>query len=107
VTIGMGSLALWISVCVNIAAAVLMMREYRSQVRRRLYSEAGAKRVYSWGCFVIGFVVALAVFYILLFFAGAPVGHGEILIAAPVLNALLSFALLLVGRIVIGWKPLQ
>ena len=107
VTIDMGNLALWISACVNTGIAVSLMFHYRTYVRRGLLSDAGAKRAYSWASFVIGFVVALVAFYTLMLIARAPSGHGEILIAAPILNAALSLALLLIGRTVICWKPLR
>jgi hypothetical protein len=36
-----------------------------------------------------------------------PVGHGEVLIAAPLLNLLLAGVLIVAGRIVIGWEPVK
>lgn len=103
----MESLALWISAGVNTGVAVSLMLHYRTHVRRGLLSDAGAKRAYSWACFGIGFVVALVAFYALVLIARASSGHGEVLIAAPILNAALSLTLLLIGRTVIGWRPLR
>lgn len=103
----MGSLALWISACVNTGIAVSLMVHYRAHVRRGLLGESGARRAYSWACFVVGFVGAVVAFYALLLIARAPVGHGEILIAAPIFNAALTVVLLLIGRIVIGWRALR
>lgn len=103
----MSTVALWISIFVNTGTAVGLMLHYRKQVREGLLGHTGAKKAYSWASLLIGFVVAPVAFYLLVRLSDAPIGHGEILIAAPIFNAVLSLALLFIGRIVISWRPLQ
>jgi hypothetical protein len=104
---GMDTLAISISVAVNTAVSVVLMFHYRRQVRRRKLDDDAAKRRYSWASFGSGFLAAIAVFSALVGFLDVPTGHGEILIAVPILNAGLSVVLLFVGRTAIRWKPLR
>src|SRR3569832_2034077 len=95
----------WFSTLVNIALASVLAAHFRRRVKSHAATEAKAKVAYSWLCVGLGIFSGFAVFLGTIVFFNLPVGHGEVLIAAPLLNLLLSGALIVVGRIVIGNKP--
>jgi hypothetical protein len=102
----MTTLAIWITAFVNTAVAAALMLHYRGQARCGLLGEHTAKRRYSWvSC--SGFVAAIVIFSVFVSLLDVPTGHGEILIAVPILNVGLSLVLLFVGRTAICWKPVQ
>src|SRR3569832_59976 len=91
----------WFSTLVNIALASVLAAHFRRRVKSHAATEAKAKVAYSWLCVGLGIFSGFAVFLGTIVFFNLPVGHGEVLIAAPLLYLLLSGALIVVGRIVI------
>src|SRR3569833_3440002 len=88
----------WFSTLVNIALASVLAAHFRRRVKSHAATEAKAKVAYSWLCVGLGIFSGFAVFLGTIVFFNLPVGHGEVLIAAPLLNLLLSGALIVVGR---------
>jgi hypothetical protein len=99
--------ALWFSALVNIALASVLAAYFRRRVKNRVATEARAKSAYSWLCVGVGIFAGFAVFLGATALLNLPVGHGEVLIAAPLLNLLLAGLLIVAGRIVIGWVPIK
>ena len=96
--------ALWFSVLVNITLASVLAVHFRRRVRNHL---AIAKASYSWLCAGVGIFSGFAVFLGTMSLFNLPVGHGEVLIAAPLLNLLLAGLLIAAGRIVVGGAPIK
>jgi hypothetical protein len=63
--------------------------------------------MYSWLCLGTGAFCGIALFLGITALFDVPLGHGEIIIAAPIFNFLLAIALIVSGRIVIGWSPIK
>ena len=83
-----------------------------SKVRAGILPESSAKTFYSIASTVVGIVAGAAVFPGLIHlyeWVGVPqsTGHGEVFIAALVFNFLLAAVMTAVGRVVLGWKPMQ
>lgn len=99
--------ALWFSALVNIALASALTAHFRRRVKKHPTTEAKAKAAYSWLC--VGFAIfsGVAVFPGTIALFNLPVGHGEVLIAAPLLNLLLAGLLVVAGRILIGWVSIK
>ncbi len=95
--------AIWFSALVNIAFASILAVHFRRSVKSRFTTEAKAKVTYSWLCMGVGIFSGFAVFFGTIVLLNLPVGHGEALIAGPLLNLLLVGPLIIAGRIVIGW----
>ncbi len=104
--------AIYTSLLFNVIYAVLMLVALVSRVRKKALPESSAKTVYSTAVVVGGLlcgIVAYTVFVYLYNWAGITQseGHGEVIIAALVWNFLLGLVLSAVGRVVLGWKPMQ
>ena len=99
--------AIWFSVLVNIALASVLVAHFRRRVKNHVATEGKAKAAYSWLCVGGGIFSGFAVFLGTTALFNLPVGHGEVLIAAPLLNLLLAGLLIVVCRIVIGWVPIK
>jgi|APLak6261661892_1056031.scaffolds.fasta_scaffold26887_2 uncharacterized membrane protein YdfJ with MMPL/SSD domain len=100
-------IALCLSALVNIALASFLTAHFRRRVREQVTTESKAKTAYSWLCVGVGVFSGFAVFLGATTLLNLPVGHGEVLIAAPLLNLLLAGVLIVAGRIVIGWEPVK
>ena len=98
---------LWSCALANTVFACALMVHFRRRVNAHLVSERGAKAAYSWLCVGVYLLSGIALFFGVIELFHVPVGHGEILIAGPLLNLALSAVLLVVGRIVIGWEPMH
>ena len=99
--------ALWFSVLVNITLASVLAVHFRRRVKNHLVIEAEAKASYSWLCAGVGIFSGFAVFLSTVSLFNLPVGYGEVLIAAPLLNLLLAGLLIAAGRIVISGAPIK
>ena len=99
--------ALWLSALVNIALASFLAVHCRRRVKSHIATEARAKTAYSWLCAGVGIFSGFAVFLGAVTLLKLPVGHGEVLIAAPLLHLLLTGFLIVAGRIHIGWVPIK
>src|SRR3569832_1853314 len=95
----------WFSTLVNIALASVLAAHFRRRVKSHAATEAKAKVAYSWLCVGLGIFSGFAVFLGTIVIFNLPVGHGEVLIAAPLLNLQQSGALIVVGRIGGGGGP--
>src|SRR5262245_32135126 len=80
-----------------------LLIHYRKRLLSGGLSERTAKHRYSWSCVGIGVVSGTVIFLGTTRMFGIPLGHGEAIIAAPILNFLLAIVLVLAGRIVLGW----
>jgi hypothetical protein len=92
---------------INVAIAISLMVRFRMQVKADARTEAKAKLTYSWLCVAGGIFSGVLLFFGIAALFDISLGHGEILVAAPVFNLLLSFVSIAAGRIVIGWTPLN
>lgn len=99
--------AFWFSVLVNIGLASVLAMHFRRRVKNQATTEATAKAAYSWFCVGVGIFSGFAVFLGLVALLKLPVGHGEVLIAAPLFNLSLAGLLIAAGRILIGWVPIK
>ena len=102
-----GDVALWFSALLNAMLAVGLAVRYRFRVRTKAMTERRAKAIYSRFCIAVGIFSGIVVFFGIMVLFNIPTGHGEILIAAPILNLLLSAISIGVGRVVIGWVPMN
>src|SRR3569833_813251 len=94
----------WFSTLVNIALASALAAHFRRRVKSHAATEAKAKVAYSWLCVGLGIFSEFAVFLGTIVFFNLPVGHGEVLNAAPKHKQQQTSALIVVGRIVIGCR---
>jgi hypothetical protein len=72
-----------------------------------ILTEAKAKLAYSWLCIAVGVFSGTVLFLGIVKLFHVSVGHGEITIAAPIFNLMLSCALIVAGRIAIGWRSMK
>ena len=75
-------------------------------------TESSAKKRYSLWVFSTGLIFGFAFFPGLVYlydWAGVSqdLAHGAALILAFILNFLLGLLMIIIGRVVIGWKPMQ
>jgi hypothetical protein len=99
--------ALWSSALICVAAVGALAAHYRFQVKRKAIAEGRAKAIYSWACMAIGLFCGTVIFFGIMLLFNIPAGHGEVLIAAPIFNLMLSAISVVIGRIVIGWMPMK
>ncbi|MFZ5724315.1 MAG: hypothetical protein ACOY33_11725 [Pseudomonadota bacterium] len=104
--------AFYISLIANFIYAGAMLTALLPRVRAGEISEASAKAIYGYAVTVVGLLCGAAAFPALVYlfrWADMPqsLGHGEVVVAALTLNFLLGVLMAGVGRIVLGWKPLQ
>lgn len=97
----------WLCAVLNAGIASALIVHFRSHVKAGALTERKAKVTYSWLCLAIGAFCGIAVFLGITALFNVSLGHGEIIIAAPLFNLLLSCALIVAGRIVIGWIPIK
>jgi hypothetical protein len=97
----------WLCAFLNVGHAGALTIFFRRRVTSRKLAEPKAKAIYSWLCAVVALLSGTAVFFGIVALFHIPVGHGEILIAAPLFNLMLSTALIIAGRIIIGWVPVN
>jgi len=100
-------IVLWLCSVLNAATAIALAAWFRFQVKAQALTEEKAKTFYSWLCVVISLFSGLVLFIGITTLFNIFLGHGEILIAAPIYNLLLSCVLIISGRIVIGWVPIK
>lgn len=99
--------ALWFSAGLNAATVAILAVRYRLHVKAGSITERKAKTIYSWLCLATGLFSGTVIFFGIMHLFNIPAGHGEVLIASPVLNLLLSGILIVAGRTVIGWTPMK
>lgn len=97
----------WLCAVINVAIGGVLIVRFRSHVKAGALNERKAKSMYSRLCLGIGAFCGIALFLGITALFDIPLGHGEIIIAAPVFNFLLAIALIVSGRIVIGWSPIK
>jgi len=108
----MTDVAYYLSFVLNALFAFVAFLLARKLVKTNRFGEAKAKLVYSVAVIVTGALCGLVFFHAMvgLFRAlgyKASYGHGEVIVAAVVFNVLLSLLLTVVGRILLGWRPLH
>ena len=97
----------WLCAVLNVALAGALILRFRSRVTAGLLTERRAKAIYSWLCLGIGLLCGIVIFLGITGLFEISLGHGEAIIASPILNLLLSLVLIIGGRIVIGWSPIK
>jgi drug/metabolite transporter (DMT)-like permease len=100
-------LIFWLCALLNGALAAYLALRFHAEVKAGRSAETRAKRRYSWLCLAVGVFSGTVLFLGISTLFHVPLGHGEIMIAAPVFNLLLSCAFILVGRVVIGWRAMK
>lgn len=108
----MTDVAYYLSFVLNVVLAAAAFFIVRAALKAGRVGEAKAKLRYSVAAVFVGLVSGLVLFHglVALFRAlGYPAAysHGEVIVAAVLFNLLLSCVLLLVGRILLGWRPVQ
>jgi hypothetical protein len=97
----------WLCAVLNVALAGGLILRFRSRVTAGVLTERRAKAIYSWLCLGIGLLCGIVIFLGITGLFDMSLGHGEAIIASPILNLLLSLVLIISGRIVIGWSPIK
>ncbi|MGH8613443.1 MAG: hypothetical protein ACREYF_15860 [Gammaproteobacteria bacterium] len=100
-------LVFWLCALLNIGIAGALTIHFRRRVKTQWLTEAKAKAIYSWLCVGVGIFSGTVVFLGIVALFHIPLGHGEILIAAPLFNLLVAGVLIIAGRIIIGWVPMK
>ena len=108
----MTDVAYYLSFVLNAFLAVVVFFVVSAAVKTKRLREDRAKLIYSVAVIVGGVLCGLVLFHAMvgLFRAlgfSASYGHGEVIVAAVMFNLLLSLLLLVVGRILLGWRPFQ
>ena len=108
----MADLAYYLSFVLNGLIATLAFLFMRASMKAARIDEIRAKRIFSVVTLLAGLLCGLVFFNAavwLLRNAGLPVntGHGEVVLAAALFNLLLSLAFVIVGRVLLGWRPLD
>ena len=106
-TMDAADIVFWLCAVINVAIACVLIVRFRSQVRAGALTEQKAKASFTWLCLGIGAFCGIALFLGITALFDISLGHGEAIIAAPILNLLLACALIVSGRIVIGWSPIR
>jgi hypothetical protein len=95
--------ALWISLLTQLGVACVTAVILYRRVKRRVISKTTGKTVYSWLCLVNGVLVGPGIFSLF----PLEFGRGEILFAATLEFALMTVWTLNLGRIYVGWIPIE
>lgn len=101
----------YITFALTIILAIASFALAFSAMRRGVSEKTAANR-YSLAAFASGCIAGFPCFFGILSLCGISgarvnVGHGEILIAAPLCNAVLGLVLAGVGRVILLWEPLS
>jgi hypothetical protein len=104
--------AIYSSLLLNVIYAVSFLVALMTRVQKKAFPESSAKAIYATAVIVVGLLCGIAAYpgFVYLYeWAGMPQdeGHGEVLIAALILNFILACVLAAAGRAVLGWKPMQ
>lgn len=97
----------WFCAVLNAGLSVVLIVLFRSRVLVGTLTERKAKAIYSALCLAIAAFCGIALFLSMTGLFKVSLGHGEMIVAAPVFNFLLACALIVAGRIVIGWVPIK
>lgn len=100
-------LILGLSILLNAGGCALLAWHFRRRLCHGCSTEARAQRTYAGLCLGVGLFSGVMVFWGLMALLHIPAGHGEVLLAGPALNVLVSFAGIVAGRIHIGWEPMK
>ena len=97
----------WLCALLNATVSVALSAWFRVQVKAQSLTEVKAKNIYSWLCVAVSLFSGVVLFIGITSLFDIFLGHGEILIASPIFNLLLSGVLITVGRTIIGWEPMK
>lgn len=108
----MNQAAIYTSLALTVIYAISFLVALLARVRQRVVNEKTAKSIYSVAVVIIGIISGAAFFPALLWLYAwlghpQPTGHGEVIVAALSLNFVLAVVLTLVGRVILGWRPMQ
>ena len=99
-------LVLYIPLAFTLWVSFLSVRSLKKKVKQKALSERRAKNYYSLLIFLTGLFSGTILFYILMQLFKLNAGHGEMIIFTFLINIFFSFVLMLIGRIIIGWKTI-
>lgn len=102
-----GDLAFWLCLAANVLLSVAWAAWLTRRVRHGVYAERQAKNLFVALCLATGVFCGAVLFYAAVAWFDVFVGHGEVLIAAPLWNLALSAVLAFVGRVAIGWERMK
>lgn len=97
----------WSAAALNLLIAAALMWVLRRMHRSGRISIADAKSRFLWIYSPLGLVSALIWFFGWVAVLDLSTGHGEVVLAAPVLNLILGVTAAGIGRVVIGWKAMR
>ena len=108
----MTDVAYYLSFVLNVLLAVVAFFLVRNSVKADRFGKAKAKYIYSVVVLIGGVLSGLVLFHAMVGIfrvLGFPssYGHGEVIVAAILFNLLLSLLLLVVGRILLDWRPVR
>lgn len=108
----MTDLAYFLSFAFNAAIASSAYLVLRRRVKSARFKAARAKSIYASIVVAGGALSGLVLFHGMIDFfrrlgMSASYGHGEVNVAAAVFNVFLSLVLMVVGRILLSWKPVR
>jgi len=108
----MGEVAYYLSFLITFFVCFLSALKLKNRHKSGVISSDKAKSIYSYISFAVGLLSGTVIFHGLIwsfsmFGYSENYGHGEILFAVIFYNVLLSWLLLAIGRVVIGWQKLM
>lgn len=101
--------AIYTSLLLNFICDILMLAIFLLQVRRQRLTEPSAKTRYSISVFGFGVLSGAVFFPALIYLYGwagyyQSLAHGASIILMFIFSSILTIAMIMVGRMVLGWK---
>lgn len=101
----------YLSFTITFVLCLLAIRFFKRKVKSSIWSERKAKNVFSAVSLIIGICGGTLVFHSLVWFFyilgyKSSFGHEVIFVAAMFYNIIIGLVLLVIGRIIIGWKKI-
>ncbi len=97
---------LYFTLSLNLALATLFALHYRRCFMRNQLIESQAKSRFTWACVGCSLFTGIVILFSIVIWFNVATGHGVLLITAPIAHAILCVLLIMIGRLVIGWKSL-
>jgi hypothetical protein len=103
----MSLVAFWAAMAVNILFATTLLMRCQRHLKQGLVNLAEARKSFSMVYPALGLVASVTIFFWLLGLFDAATGHGELVIAVPLLYAVATAVITVIGRVVLGWKKMR
>lgn len=100
-------ITIYFTLLLNFVLSSAFALHFRRAVVHQRLDEARAKRRFTWLCVATSLFSGIAVFLAILVIFNIGSGHGTVLVIGPVLHLLLCIVLILLGRILVGWRAMS